>query len=151
METKKCTKCGIEKSLDEYYNESRVKDGKQARCKQCAKDYYNTYRKTNPDIYRKASLKHWHNLNLKKKQERWIKRYGITLEQYEKMYAKQNGVCKICKNPCVTRNLLSVDHCHTTGKVRGLLCVKCNTALGMLNDNIALLSNAILYLKDSEE
>lgn len=147
---KKCSQCALLKPLDNFYNEPRVKDGKQARCKICHKKITETYRKNNPDIYRKASLKHWNALNNYKKQERWIKRYGINAQDYKQMFDKQNGVCKICKQSCVSRRFLSVDHCHKTGKVRGLLCVKCNTALGMLNDNIEYFTAAIKYLKNSE-
>lgn len=67
------------------------------------------------------------------------------------MCAKQKNVCCICKQKCNTRKTLSVDHDHKTGKIRGLLCVKCNTALGMLNDNIGTFENAINYLRNFEE
>ena len=143
---KTCICCGIEKSLEDFYRESRVKDGRQARCKTCHKKVTEKYRKNNPEIYRKASMKHWNKLNEKKKHERWIKRYGVTSEEYQKMYNAQKGVCKICKNPCKTKQTLSIDHCHKTGKIRGLLCIKCNTALGMLNDNIEYFKEAIDYL-----
>jgi len=148
---KKCSQCDLLKPLNDFYNESRVKDGKQARCKICHKKITETYRKDNPKIYRKASLKNWHSLSSEKRQERWIKRYGINANDYKQLLEKQNGVCKICKKSCVSRQFLSVDHCHKTGKVRGLLCVKCNTALGMLNDNVEYFTAAIMYLKSSEE
>jgi hypothetical protein len=148
---KTCVSCGIEKSLEDFYKESRVKDGRQARCKKCHIKITENYRKKNPELYRKASKKHWHKLNDKKKHSLWIKRYGITLEDYQKMHDNQKGVCKICKKPCKTKQVLSVDHCHKTNKVRGLLCVKCNTGLGMFNDNVKYLQEAINYLSHSEE
>ena len=67
------------------------------------------------------------------------------------MLKTQEGVCFICKNPEITKfkgvvNPLSVDHCHKTGKVRSLLCVKCNALLGMADDNLEILQKAIDYL-----
>ncbi len=80
--------------------------------------------------------------------------YGITLEDYNLMLEKQNGKCAICKNEVTNKfskgkiHNLSVDHCHKTGKVRGLLCRKCNQGLGSFAENILSLENAIKYLKD---
>ena len=80
--------------------------------------------------------------------------YGLTQEDYTNMLATQNGVCAICKcaetaksNAGYVKNL-AVDHCHVTGKVRGLLCHDCNTGIGKLKDNISLLESAIKYLKE---
>jgi len=73
--------------------------------------------------------------------------YGITLEQYNTMLKAQNYKCAICGNEDeVEGRKLAIDHCHTTGKVRGLLCGKCNRGLGLFYDNQELLSNAIKYL-----
>jgi hypothetical protein len=75
------------------------------------------------------------------------KKYGITLEQYNAMFANQNGCCLICnKHQKVLEKGLAVDHCHTTGKVRGLLCSNCNLMLGLAKDKTEILSNAIRYL-----
>ncbi len=94
----------------------------------------------------------------KKRNERYVKMYGITLDEYNEILKKQHGVCAICKQPEVSidprtneaRNL-SVDHCHSTKKVRGLLCNNCNNMLGRSKDNIVTLANAIDYLKNSME
>lgn len=76
-----------------------------------------------------------------------LKKYGITIEQYEKMEKSQKGVCAICKKSEPNKyKKLAVDHCHKTGKVRGLLCSKCNNGLGKFDDNVALLTKAIKYL-----
>lgn len=144
---KECTKCKQFKPLTEFYKEPRTKIGLQARCKVCHQNACENYRKNHPEIYRKASLKHWHDLDEKKKHQQWIKRYGLSAEKYNEMFKKQNGVCKICEKECLSHSVLSVDHCHKTGKIRGLLCVKCNTSLGMLNDDISLFYKAIEYLK----
>lgn len=81
-----------------------------------------------------------------------LKKYGINYKEYLQLLEKQNGVCAICFNPETSSNnkvnisSLAVDHCHITGKVRGLLCQKCNQAIGLLKDNKVLLQNAINYL-----
>jgi len=71
--------------------------------------------------------------------------YGITEIQYNEMYSKQNGLCYIC-NISLNINNEAIDHCHKTNKIRGILCKKCNSGLGMFNDNILNLQNAINYL-----
>jgi hypothetical protein len=75
------------------------------------------------------------------------RKYGITPEIYQEMLDKQGGKCAICgTNSCSTGRRLAVDHCHTTGKVRGLLCAHCNTAIGKFNDDPATIQRAIDYL-----
>jgi len=69
--------------------------------------------------------------------------YGITLADYNSLYTNQHGRCKICEKHF---DLLFVDHCHTTNIVRGLLCGKCNSGIGMLEENIDNLLRAIAYL-----
>ena len=78
-----------------------------------------------------------------------MRKYGITLEQYNAMLAAQGGVCALCKMPgrFGKYDKLDVDHCHETGRVRGLLCITCNHALGILGDNVEALEKAIKYLK----
>lgn len=80
------------------------------------------------------------------------KRYGITLLEYNTLLTNQDYKCAICKmsetNLKHGRNTyFAVDHCHTTGKVRGLLCYKCNSVLGFVNDSTECLANAIKYLE----
>ena len=75
--------------------------------------------------------------------------YGLGFKEYEEMLFSQNGVCAICsgeppKNQHKTR--LNIDHCHSTGKIRGLLCDACNRAIGLLKDSPDLLNKAISYL-----
>jgi hypothetical protein len=79
------------------------------------------------------------------------KRYELTSAEYEKLLSKQEGKCKICEttSPGKQRNTFSVDHCHRTNQIRGLLCIKCNSLLGQANDDIAILQKAILYLEQS--
>lgn len=91
----------------------------------------------------------WRQRNPEKYEEQWLRRtcntYGITVEQFKSMLDEQGNVCKICRNEC-TRGRLSVDHDHTTGTVRGLLCRKCNLGLGNFQDNVQYLSRAMEYL-----
>ncbi|OYV98638.1 MAG: hypothetical protein B7Z68_00405 [Acidobacteria bacterium 21-70-11] len=82
--------------------------------------------------------------------------YGINLEQYQLMLEKQNGVCAICGNPETTkwrdRTLrLSIDHCHASNKVRGLLCMHCNSAIGRFFDDTERLKSAISYLEKHQD
>lgn len=75
-------------------------------------------------------------------------KYGITLAEYEILAEVQNHVCAICKKPQMNGRRLAVDHDHRTGKIRGLLCGKCNFALGYLNDNPVLADIAAAYLRE---
>ena len=87
---------------------------------------------------------------LRGKRSRRLKfNFGITLDEYETMLAQQAGVCAICKAPPETSycGTLAVDHDHDTGKVRGLLCTRCNTALGSLRDSPEMLRAAANYLE----
>ena len=75
-------------------------------------------------------------------------KYGITPEDYDRMLAEQGGRCKVCMtDEPGSRGIFVVDHCHETGKNRGLLCSKCNTAIGQLGDDVTMLERAIMYLK----
>lgn len=79
---------------------------------------------------------------------------SYTLAELESLYASSNGVCQICGKPQTGfknggQKNLAIDHCHKTGKVRGLLCTKCNTALGKFNDDPSLLRKAAEYLDKS--
>jgi hypothetical protein len=79
-----------------------------------------------------------------------IRRYGITVDDYDRMLVAQNGVCAICRQPCLTGKRLAVDHDHATGKVRGLLCSNCNQGLGHYCDEPVLLRAAADYVERSK-
>lgn len=100
---------------------------------------------------RKAALANYYKKNTDEfNARRWLRSlYGMTLEQYNGMLEDQGGVCKICGNTCVSRRRLSVDHCHVTGKIRGLLCMKCNRGIGMLGDSPEMLDLASAYLRSA--
>lgn len=76
-----------------------------------------------------------------------VRRFGITRADYEAMLEAQGGVCWICKREQSSGRLLAIDHDHSTGDVRGLLCTRCNQGLGFFQDNIDYLAKAIEYLK----
>lgn len=94
------------------------------------------------------------NKNQREEQHRKdnLKKFGLTLEEYQEMFYNQNGVCAICGNPeTKTRGgvvkRLAIDHDHLTGQVRGLLCQNCNVALGYVKENIHTLEAMIEYLR----
>ena len=128
----------------EYYfkNLSKKKEQDKARyeiVKELQNKRYKDFRKNNPDYVRERDKKYW----LKKK-------YGISVEQFAEMWASQNGKC--ANTRCSTllfrgKGGFGIDHCHSTGKVRGLLCMKCNVSLGNVEDNISKLIGLIFYLK----
>jgi len=108
------------------------------------------YRKNNRDKINSLA-REWKASNKDKQRDAKLKeRYGISLLEYNKMYSEQSGLCAICGSSEVKRknstNFL-VDHCHETGRVRGLLCYKCNVGLGAFEDNKQFLLSAISYLE----
>jgi hypothetical protein len=110
--------------------------------------YKKTYREKHKEQIReyRQEYKRTHKQDSRKY---WVKRkYGLTSEHYDKLFNNQEGKCAICGiHQDNNGRSLSVDHDHCTGKVRGLLCYKCNTILGYCVDNINILTNAINYLK----
>lgn len=84
---------------------------------------------------------------------RWEKQlkdhFGITSEYYWSLHVAQSGLCKICGKPQCVGTKLDVDHDHKTGKVRALLCRHCNAGIGLLKDDITLVSKALTYLKEN--
>lgn len=109
-------------------------------CRECRKFLKNNRRKAQD----KEKARH------ESRRDSLKKNYGITIAQYDAMNAAQSGVCAICSNPPVRRRL-DVDHCHSTGVIRGLLCEHCNKALGLFRDSINKLSSAIKYLSKHQK
>lgn len=79
-----------------------------------------------------------------------LAKFGISIEQYEAMIEAQEGLCAICRKVCSMKSMLSIDHDHITGHVRGLLCGKCNTGIGLLGDRVDGLRRALAYLIAAE-
>ena len=130
-----CKRCGIEKPLSEYYKTSDRKSGHKTICKDCIKaDPLTEERKAKMRAYGK-------DYHLKTQ-------YNMTREGYNKLLVAQNHKCAICgiDEKEAVKQKLYVDHCHTTGKVRELLCHSCNAGLGLLKESIPVLAKAIAYL-----
>lgn len=126
---KVCKTCILEQDTSNFHKCAANKDGLHTICKTC-------------DGIR---LKSWYRDNAKHVRKTFLKRqYGLSVEELELMYKQQENMCKICG----LENKLAVDHCHTTGRVRGLLCQKCNQGLGNFKDNTEYLLKAIEYLKN---
>lgn len=156
---KPCIKCGIDKLLEEFHRDRNRKDGRRLICKVCAAEYQKDYQSRTKDKRRKYDRAYRINnrdkLRAAYRKNDLKKNFDISIDEYEIMEKKQNGLCAICglpetaKRKGVTRNLC-VDHNHNTGKIRGLLCRNCNTAIGMLEvDNFGImnLQTAIKYLQ----
>lgn len=73
-------------------------------------------------------------------------RYGLSQKVFDELLAKQGGKCAICSANITWPKRLHVDHCHKTGRVRGLLCTRCNRGIGMLGDDPSLLKIAVIYV-----
>lgn len=121
-----CVKCGVVKVLSDFPPGKKYKYGRMTECRTCRTEYYRQKRKD--PHYRAvddARRKVWHQKKYK------FSRYGITEEQYSEMFMAQNGRCAMCKSdqPSGT-GTWCIDHCHKSGRVRGILCHTCNTALG---------------------
>lgn len=148
LTVKTCTGCNQELPLDAFYQKSpESREGQRftsdygramGPCKECRKER-SRLNKEKPE--RKRQIRSW---NLKRN-------YGMSLEEYEDLLASQGGVCAICSNPPkrddARNQYLHVDHCHQSGKIRGLLCTACNVGIGNLQDCPALLRKGAEYLE----
>lgn len=135
LTSKKCCTCKEELPAASFHKNKSTKTGLANECKVCkkarAKDYYDN----NTDKWRNRH----YNLT-----------YNLSIEEYVTMLAKQQGKCAICG--CTESRdgkRFAVDHCHDTGKIRGLLCRPCNSAIGFLNDNASIARAAADYLEAS--
>lgn len=151
-----CYLCKNGLSLNEFYKNNKSKDGYQHRCKKCAKETVSNWQKQNPKKVHTRNMR-WekrHPDKVKRKRSKyrnsdtyknWYyqKYYNITLKTYLLLSEQQDNKCLICSK----KESLHVDHCHKTGKIRGLLCGNCNKAIGLLKENKNNLNNAILYLE----
>ena len=109
------------------------------------------WRAANPEEARAIGRRYWHRHRERLNHERRLARYGLTAENYEALWEQQEGRCGICARELV-RGLgqrgTHVDHCHSTDRVRGLLCFECNTGLGKLGDDPARLRAALVWLDE---
>lgn len=154
-------KCLIFNNLSTSYSYKKNK----CRCRACKEWKKDAGERTNDKELAKERSKIWRLNNLERSRNNsksyqkrfprkvleWkLKKYNMTLEDFDLMLTKQNGVCKICgKKPTGMQNskkYLCVDHSHETNKIRGLLCGSCNVALGLFKHNIELLENSVEYM-----
>ena len=124
---KTCKKCQVEQSLDNFYKQNKYYG---SYCKSCAISTSTEWKQQNPDYHVTYNLQH---------------KYGLTKHQHNEMISKQNNCCAICKLS-FSETKPFVDHNHTTGKVRDLLCHHCNAGIGHLRENPDILRAAIEYL-----
>jgi hypothetical protein len=116
-----CAHCGGSKSPDGYYKSTPWV------CKECHKARSKKRIKENPKARRESN---WRQRGI-----------NITHEEYEERYASQEGVCRVCRRAeTVSGRLLAVDHDHNTGAIRGLLCTKCNTTCGWIEQYPEIIS-----------
>jgi len=133
---KQCTKCGESKELTDFGKKAQSTTGLQPQCKPCIKQYNRKHTLRSLESRRDYSLRSI---------------YGISTMERDTMSEAQNHRCKICdiKEKHAPRQRLHVDHDHDTGAVRGLLCGRCNVAIGLLQDSSEFTIKATTYLQDN--
>ena len=165
---KTCLDCKLEKPISSFGKSKGYKKSYyKSYCKTCAIQRLNKWVKTNPnkvkEIKKEHYLKNIENYKQRAKKgylrnpesirKSYLRRhYKLTSEEYEKLFQMQQGLCAICLSPTspdMRKQRLSIDHCHKTGKVRGLLCGNCNSGLGLFKDNLTILRTAVKYLRES--
>ena len=141
---KTCSGCFRRLSLKHFWRHPTCRFGRRSRCKRCLSTQNSEWVAKNHKSNR-IRIRRWDKVHRRRRNLR--SRYGITVVQYDSLLAKQKGVCAICGKPPDGGKRLAVDHDHKTGKIRGLLHVRCNTAIGLLLDNVLLCRAAAKYLE----
>src|SRR5271165_2557013 len=129
----------------DFYVAYKYKDHENSKgeCKDCNKKRNNIWKKNNPK-------KRKDHVNKSYRKNKCLGRYGIDINDYNELLSKQNSCCANCgRNQIEFTRALAVDHNHKTGKIRGLLCNGCNTALGLLKENEQYIINLLEYLRKS--
>jgi hypothetical protein len=148
---KLCLECLEKKPETEFYRQKNPTNPhyRRAKCKICCNKVHSEYvRVWKQEINARRSAQ---NREDNTQQSAWkLKQlYKISIQDYQMLFDAQNGLCKICGNPQMSqKRRLDVDHCHTTGRIRGLLCIRCNRGIGLLRDNTEVLASAIRYLQE---
>lgn len=160
METKVCRLCGVERVLSEF-RFRRDSNKHRNECKICQRQHDAEYRKENREAVR-ASVRKWHEENKDRVKEYRIanfkrakfhsmmKKYGVSEDMFYERLLFQSNKCAICLSDFTEDVNPYIDHCHSSGVFRGLLCMTCNTGLGHFKDNTENLIRAAEYLKDYE-
>ena len=152
----KCNKCGEEKMAHpDFFRISKNKNGSwrpNAICRECDATYTREYNKTH-QMWKKESVKEYKRAydkkHFNKNKNNYLKKmHGLTLDEFNEMLKSQDGKCAICGDLSKEdERHFAVDHDHKTGENRGILCHKCNMAVGLFKDDPALFQSAITYLK----
>lgn len=149
---KNCSKCKKMKPEDQFYPKRYATGtiGLRSYCKDCGKQDRDAWRKSSPkDNERNKQYNKEHAEEIRGK--KLVKNYWPNLTwqeaiaEWNRLYIKQGGKCALGHKV----DVLHVDHCHTTGKVGGLLCYNCNDGLGRFKDSVETLEKAIAYLKEN--
>jgi hypothetical protein len=131
-----CTKCNTKQKLTEFGKDATATKGISSWCKRCKREARKAYRKANPEATKLRDFKS----DLKR-------HYGLTINDYNAMLEGQKHCCACCgQHSSNFKRGLHVDHDHTTGLVRGLLCTECNPGIGYFQDSVERLEMAITYL-----
>lgn len=133
--TYRCSQCKRKLPIDCFYSNRLRAGGIQAYCRDCNKKRCKDWRKRNPNHFKTPEFRDY----------QYQYKYGITLAEFQQKFDKQNGRCAICNQ--TQEKLLVVDHNHNTGQVRDLLCNNCNTVLGYVKEDPAILIAALAYLQ----
>jgi hypothetical protein len=147
---KRCNTCNIEQDQSQFYKDSSLPSGLKHKCKTCTRSYnLEIYKSTGSK--RKAQTTAWKLRNPDYVKNNSLEtKYGVTLETYKTMFEKQDGKCAICSKPQnenLKGRMLALDHNHANGQVRGLLCYKCNMAIGLLKDSKSNALKLVEYLE----
>ena len=150
MDTKICSMCKIQKSLNEFSKTKQLKSGYKAHCKVCHNNINKKYY-SNENNYKRQVL--WAKANPESRKKSYRKNkikkeYGLSWDEYLSLIEKFNNSCGICGGKDLIN--LSIDHNHKPGEVRGLLCNNCNNGLGRFKDSFSLLNKAIEYLNKND-
>jgi hypothetical protein len=160
---KQCKKCGASKPLDDFYRAAGTRDGHRGDCKACSSedkrrrylantqaaiDRVRRWQQANPERVNatQRARRAKPEAKLRERAGHLMRKYGMTIEQYDAMLEAQGGGCFICGRPPREDISLHVDHDHSTGKVRGILCFCCNNALADFQEDPELLKKAATYV-----
>jgi hypothetical protein len=147
-----CKRCKKKKPISSFYlNGYRRKNGTSGNrtdCKVCCNKISNDYRDANKKRINSQRKRNYQKDKTKAIESNLKRYYGIDLIVYDQIFKNQKGRCKICfLHQLKFERRFDVDHNHKTGKIRGLLCIRCNRGIGLLKDNIKILKRAIRYLQ----
>lgn len=147
MDTLKCSNCGEQKPADQFHKSQKPR-GRAYNCKECMKAYHKDWYSRNAPTVREKDAKRYKAWRAESPNAQAAYRYGVPVEELDALYDAFSE-CMICGGPPVRDKRLCVDHCHETNRVRGLLCVKCNAALGHMDDDPGRLRAAADYLEEA--